>query len=573
MSNKIDLANIYQRIENAVLDRYDLTQVADWVCNNIKLNGRNLSFKGREYQKIILDSNAPEIVVKKCSQVGISELMLIDSLAMCQIVDGFNIIYTLPTATFAQKVMKTRVDPLIQGSPELTQNLAKTLDNASVKGFGNSHLYLSGTNSDNAVISVPADAIFVDELDFSDQEMVEKLQSRLTASTYRWWRYFSTPTVENYGIDKKFKNTRRFYNFCKCVHCNHYFIPQYLEHVRIPGYEGDLLAITKPMLNKIDWREATLFCPKCDKPADLSIEHRQYVCENPEDAGFAGEGYQVYPTDAPEIIKMSDLVLWSTNFDRKTQFQNFHLGITAEDKDSGLNLDDFERMKLVGEQPLRGQKVFGIDLGITCHIVVAVTNGTDKLTVLELHRVDYTDFEKTLQKLIRIHHPATILSDSQPYVETIYRLQNSIRNLYGALYVANKSMELFRLLTTQEDLSNATLKMRQVNINRNFAFNTLMDSIREGYIGVVPNIPDIDILAEHLQDMRRVPNGTRQAFSDGADTAEVEDYRWVKTSGNDHFHHALLYAYIAMYLVKHVPNRKHVSPLFYGSFKIKNQNL
>ena len=197
----------------------------------------------------------------------------------------------------------------------------------------------------------------------------------------------------------------------------------------------------------------------------------------------------------------------------------------------------------------------------------------DKLTVLELHRVEYTDFEKTLQRLIRIHHPATILSDSQPYVETIYRLQNSIRNLYGALYVTNKSMELFRLLASQEDLSKAILRVRQVNINRNFAFNTLMDSIREGYIGVVPNIPDIDILAEHLQDMRRVPNGTRQAFSDGADTAEVEDYRWVKTSGNDHFHHALLYAYIAMYLVKHRQDSKHVAALLCTSFKIKNQNL
>ena len=48
MSNRLNLFNIYQRIESAVLDQYDLTQVADWVCNNIKLNGRNLSFKGRE---------------------------------------------------------------------------------------------------------------------------------------------------------------------------------------------------------------------------------------------------------------------------------------------------------------------------------------------------------------------------------------------------------------------------------------------------------------------------------------------------------------------------------------------
>jgi hypothetical protein len=572
-TNRLNVEEIYQRVHDAVLGQYDLTQIADWARKHIKLNGRNLSFKGREYQERILQSSATEIVVPKCSQVGISELMLINSLALCTIVDGFNIIYTLPTATFAQRVMKTRVDPIIANCKELSNRLAKTLDNASVKGFGNSHLYLSGTNNNNAVISTPADAIFADELDFSDQTMVEKLQSRLTASSYRWWRFASTPTVANYGIDKRFKSTRRHYNFCKCCHCNYFFIPSYLDHVRIPGYEGSLLNITKPMLNTINWQAATLFCPKCAKPADLSIGNRVWVCENPEDTGFEGEGFQIYPTDAPEVIKMSDLILWSTKFDSKVQFQNFHLGITAEDEDSGLNASDVEVMKEVGTESLRGPRVFGIDLGTTCHIVVAVTNGVDKLTVTELHRVAYSEFENTLRKLIRIHRPSTILSDTQPYVETIYRLQGTIKNLYGALYSSKKTMEMFHLRETDEDLAQALLRVRQVDINRNFAFNTLMDSIRKGYIGVAPNIQDSSLFAEHLMDMKRVPSGGRRAFSDEPSNTEVESYLWVKTSGIDHYHHALLYAYVAMHLVKHVPQRNHVTPLYFNTVKIKTQNL
>lgn len=573
MVHKVDVFDIYQRVYDSVLDTYDLSQIADWAEANIKLNGFNLSFKGREYQKRILQSEAPEIVISKCSQVGISELMLIYSLALCNIVDGFNIIYTLPTSSFAQKIMKTRVDPLIAGSQELSSRLAKTLDNASVKGFGNSHLYLSGTNSDTAVISIPADAVFVDELDFSDQGMVEKLQSRLTASTYRWWRFASTPTVANYGIAKRFMFTRRHYNFCKCSHCNHYFVPSYLDHVRIPGYDGDLLAITKGMLNTINWQAATLFCPKCAKPADLSIGNRTWVCENPEDLGFKGEGFQIYPTDAPEIISMADLVQWSTNFDSKVQFQNFHLGITAEDQDSGLNLTDFEVMKVVGAESLRGSKVFGIDLGTICHVVVAVTDCVDKMTVLELHKFHYTEFEKNLKKLIRLHRPTTILSDTQPYVETIYRLQGTIRNLYGAMYSSKNNMELFHLRETEQDLEKALLRTRQVDINRNFAFNTLMDSIRVGNIGVKPNIADIDLFAEHIMDMKRVPSGGRLMISEETKNTDVESYIWVKTSGADHYHHALLYAYVAMHLVKHVPYRNFISPVFFSNIKVKNQNL
>ncbi len=95
-----------------------------------------MSFKGREYQERILKSEAPTIVVKKCSQVGISELMLMRNLALMDILNGFKIIHTLPTALFAQKVMKTRVDPLLASSPKLQSKLNKNLDNASVKQIG-----------------------------------------------------------------------------------------------------------------------------------------------------------------------------------------------------------------------------------------------------------------------------------------------------------------------------------------------------------------------------------------------------------------------------------------------------
>lgn len=572
-ASPIDLFAIFQRTRDAILQQYDFSQLPKWALENIKLNGQNLSFKGREYQKRILESTAPEVVVQKCSQVGISELMLIKNLALCNIVDGFNCIYTLPTATFAQRVMKTRIDPLIQGSKLLTERVSKTLDNASVKGFGNSLLYLSGTNNDNAVISVPSDCNTVDELDFSLLEMVEKLQSRLTASPWGFWNYLSTPTVEGFGISKKFSLTRRHYNYCKCCHCNHYFIPSYLDHVRIPDYSGPLLNITSQMLNTINWQAATLFCPNCQKPADLSIEHRHWVCENPDDLGFKGEGFQIYPTDAPEIIKMSDLVLWSTRFVSKTQFQNFHLGITAEDTDSGLNDTDLAIMRSVGEHKLHGHKVFGIDLGLVCHIVVAVTNVEDKLTVIELHQVPYTDLETTLRKLIRIHRPKIILSDSQPYVETIYRLQRTIKNLYGAIYSPKRTMQMFSLRDSEEDRSKGVLRVRQVDINRNFAFNTLMGSIREGYIGIAPNIPNSELFDEHLKDMKRVPTGGRKVITEETSNAEVEAYQWVKTSGNDHFHHATLYAYIAMHLVRLDYHRSSVSPLFVSSFRIKNQSL
>lgn len=566
MQLKLNLIDSLDRVKAATINQYGLSDMAEWIQKHLRLQGRPISFDGREYQKRILESTAPTVVVKKCSQVGLSELMLMRNLALMIILDGFKIIHTLPTAVFAQKVMKTRVDPLIQGSDLLSSRLNRDLDNASVKNFGNSFLYLSGTNTDNAVISVPADAISVDELDFSDLAQVEKLQSRLTASAYRWWSFVSTPTVPLFGIDNQFQASKRHYNFCKCVHCNKWFYPSYLEHLKIPGYTGDLLKITKQDLGTLRWREAEYLCPYCNKPVDLSIEHRDWVVENPLDK-FESDGFQVSPTDAPKIISGSDLVLWSTRFSRKVNFVNYHLGLVQEDEDSGLNNQDLELMTNVGRHSLHGFKVFGLDIGTVCHLTVGVTNGQGKLTVIDLIPIHYTQLEEELQRLIRIYRPVTIVSDSQPYVETIHRLQQKIHNLYGSVYITSKNLAPFTVIDKAEDTQKTILPVRQVNVNRNFSLNALMSDIRAGNIGIKEGLSEYGTFCNHLKDMKRAASSA--AIFTGDANTEADSYAWVKTTGNDHYHHSLLYTHVASQMVHHLPQSGGGLPVFLSTFRLK----
>lgn len=564
---RIDLNEVLKRIEVGVFGGFSLEQVGDWIKRYMSLGGRRVSFKGREYQERVLQSNAPMIAVKKCSQVGITELMLMRNFALMDIIDGFKIIHTLPSLAFAQRVMKTRVDPLINGSEYVRAKINKNLDNASVKQMGNSILYLGGTNTDSGVISTPADLIVVDELNFSVIENVEKLQSRLTASHYRWWNYVSTPTVSNFGIDAQFSATKRFYNHCRCVHCSNWFLPDYLQHCKIPDYGGDLLAITKADLGTIRWREAKLLCPFCHKEADLSIENREWVCENPMDLGFDGEGFQISPTDAPAIISMPDLVSWSTNFKRKVNFVNFHLGQTMEDEDTGISDADLMMMESVGRQGLRGFKVFGLDMGTTCHLTVAVTDGCGKLCVIALETIHYTEIEKELRRFVQMYKPTTIVVDSQPYVETVHRLQKFIHNLYGSVYVQSQNLEEFKLIDRVGDERKTLLDVRQVNVNRNLALNNLMTSIRSGQIGLSQTRYN-SLFKEHLKDMKRQAKSS-SVFTGEGDNSEVDSYIWVKTSGNDHFHHSLLYAYIASQMVHHLPAGRGSLPPFVSTFKLR----
>lgn len=567
--DKINLHEVFKRIEASVLGGLGADQLEEFITRYLRLSGRQISFVKREYQQRILQSDARIVVVKKCSQVGISELMIMRNLALMNLREPFNIIHALPTATFAQKVMKTRIDPLVRGSDYLMSRLNKNLDNASVKQIGHSFLYVNGTygGSATAAISIPADCISVDELNFCDQDVVSNLQSRLTASAYRSWIYVSTPTVPNFGIDAKFNSSKRYFNYCKCNHCNHWFIPNWLEQARIPNWDKPLLSISATDLGQVAWQETQIHCPNCDQIPNLLPEHREWVCENPLD-NYEADGFMISPMDAPQIISPADLVSWSTRFRNKDDFINFHLGESAESSDTGINDTDLDNMEHLGKDLVRGFKVFGLDMGTACHLTVASTDGQGKMTIIALHKIHYTELEQELKRHIAHYRPTTIVADSQPYVETIHRLQQTIPNLYGSVYITSRNLEAFKLIDRTEDKQRSLLDVRQVNVNRNLALNNLMIEIRSGNIGIKPMAEVIEF-REHLKDMKR-QSQNYGGFNGESESGEAESYVWVKTTGNDHYHHSLLYAYIASQMVHHLPQNRIVLPPFVSRFKVKS---
>ena len=181
-------------------------------------------------------------------------------------------------------------------------------------------------------------------------------------------------------------------------------MPKWLDHARIPGFNRDLLSVTAEDLARIHWQETQLHCPNCGKVPSLLPERREWICENQMD-NYEADGFMISPMDAPEIISPADLVSWSTRFKNKSMFINFHLGETAESSETGINEADLLRMREVGKTPLYGFKVFGLDMGTPCHLVVGVTDVNGRLNVVELHAIRYTDLEYELPRLVARHNP------------------------------------------------------------------------------------------------------------------------------------------------------------------------
>lgn len=549
-----------ERLKSATLQKHTVGMLPEWICKHTKINGSNYSFIDHEYQERILRDESQEVVIRKCSQVGLSETSARMALGLCAVIPHYTVGYTLPTAGFATTFMRTRIDPVIQSSPYLSSMIHTTTDNAEVKRLGDSFLYLKGSQSSNAPISVPMDHLIHDEVDFSDPEVISQYQSRLTHSKHKRKTKLSTPTIPNRGIDREFQRSRRHFNFVKCNHCNAWFVPDYFNHVRIPGFAGDIREITKNNLHKYDYAHTYVECPSCGGKPSLQHKHREWVCENPDDH-YVAAGYQVAPFDAPNIISPGYLVEASTQYKRYIDFINFNLGIPAEDKESTLTREDLEVLLIPGLDVAYGSYVMGLDMGMQCHCLICFCTYDGFLIDVHSEVIPVHDVRRRRRELAREYGVRMTVVDSQPYTETVLAMQEEDKNLFGAVYVRSKNIETHTVRDKEEDKKEAKVEVRQVNINRDKALDALMEAVRARQILKVSDEND-ELWMTQLCDMRRIKEWTADA--------ELS-FVWRKSEdGNDHFHHAQLYAWVASQLLG-VSRNKVVLPFVAKRMPTKKQ--
>lgn len=546
-----------ERLKAATLDRHTLEEIPEWLCANTYINGKPFSFVDHEYQERIARDQSVEKVIRKCSQIGISELSARIALAMCNMQRGFTCIYTLPTAHFAATFMRSRIDPVIASSPYMKSSIATAHDNSEVKAFGTSFLYVKGSQSSNAPISIPANMLIHDELDFSDPDVISQYQSRLTHSKVKRKIKLSTPTLPERGIDKEFSRSRRHFNFVKCNHCNHWFVPDYYKHVRVPGFSGELKEITKANLHSVKYNEAKVECPKCGGVPSLQPEFREWVCEN-EDEGFIAAGYQISPFDAPNIITPGYLIEASTQYRRIVDFQNFNLGLPAEDQESILLRSEMEAC--LTDDDVGGYSfVIGLDLGMICWLTVASVASDQRLVVVHTEGVPLHRLRGRYKELARQYRVRVSVSDALPYTETVWAMQQGDLNLYSAIFTRSKGVETFTLKKRDEEAKDGVADLRQININRDRAMDHLMDSIRTGMIMKRRDEND-ELWIKHCMSMSRVKQWTPDAEM---------SFVWRKPEdGEDHLWHSLLYVHIASQILGVSRNTGIWLPPILGSFKV-----
>lgn len=351
-----------------------------------RIEGEKFSFAGHEFQRQIIRDTKSRIYVRKCSQVGLSEVMVQKLLALSSVLRHKRIIFTLPVAQMAQKFSKDRIDGVINQSPYYSSLVKVANNSASQKLIGTTTVYVGGTFGDTGAISVPAYCVISDEIDFSNQVTLGKLSSRLRHAEKDEMGYagmrveFSTPTVDDYGIDERFKRGNQMYYHARCTHCETQVVPDFFRDFRIPGYDKEIMELERVDLQNPEYKfaDAWIACPNCGEDlwdALCDDSRREWIATKPD----AWEhSYQVYPWDVPTYNTPQSIIRQFGEYTTYQDFANFVIGVpfTSPDNSFLVNEDHAKRVSdaelwVYKHYVITAPTVGGLDVGKTCHFTVA----------------------------------------------------------------------------------------------------------------------------------------------------------------------------------------------------------
>jgi len=226
-----------------------------------------LSFDRMHYLIDIYKDNAPEKVLMKSTQSGITEWLIIEIIVDAKFRKR-NVFYVMPTDKLKNQFINTRFDRSVVNT-ELYKGLFKDAEynNMSVKQIGDASIFFAVSNSRNNFTSFPADTYIVDEMDECNLDNLAMAPERLAFSKDPRSIKVANPTYPDIAIDWEWQKSDQKHWFLTCTHCGHKFMPDFFINVVKEVDKGDF-SVLDPDFEFGQKQDARLFCDKCMKPVD-----------------------------------------------------------------------------------------------------------------------------------------------------------------------------------------------------------------------------------------------------------------------------------------------------------------
>lgn len=532
------VAEFLNRIDARFARDTEAMSIGDWLCANTKLRGRPFSFDRYPFQKAIADDLHPNMDVIKPSQVGLTEVQIRKAMAFLARHRGTSLIFTLPTDAMFERTSSTRILPLAKEENAFnleTESGEKPIRSKSLIQIGTSFLYITGAKEGDAT-SIPADVVFNDEVDLTNQEMLALFGSRMQNSDWKINQRFSTPTFLNFGIDAGYQASDQHVYMVQCDACNHWQEPLFTErNVEIPGLPSTvpLLEIDSALFDsgRLQLDNAYVCCEQCRAPLDLGrTEHREWVARFPSRSHHRGYRVSPFSTDR---LSVGYVVTEMLKYGRKNflrGWSNTVLGLPYTAGSARLNDAEIEPcftgQSSVPQIDRTKPSWLGIDMGQVCHIILSQGHSEEDQEVQKFLSVPVAQLFTVVQDILDNYNVIYGSVDRHPYTPTADALfQMSGGRIIPVEYRGTK------------DANPVGDPPTHLQANRTALLDEVPRVIRlqrikfHGYGGQKA------LISEHLKDMVRDENPEQPAT-------------WVKLTGNDHYFHALGFLLFAVGLNK-----------------------
>jgi len=481
----------------------------------VNSRGTPLNFKNRPYLIQIYQDQYPNIVYTKSAQMGISERLISECVWIAEQL-GLNSMFTTPAQAQLQDFVQARLNPTLEMSEYLKTRIEdddQKTRKLGLKKIGKGHIYFRGSQNQKQIISVDADAVFLDERDRFVEDNVPYIEKRLLASALKWRREASTPTLPNWGVHRSYLESDRRIWQVQCKHCK--------EWQEIDFFKS------------VDMEKKICRCTKCHKPIDRLDYNGRWLIQNP---ASQVHGYMISGMYNP-MVTVADLIKKYrksrvSGFSALQQFYNQDLGLPYEVEGQRIKLEELHACVHEYMFPVSDIKgcFLGVDVGpdiLHCTVLERGFNGQFRLIWVGTVSKFFGPAD-SVEQVIRAYGVKTTVIDKKP--ETT-KVQELIAMFPGKVYAAIYSMTDFPVqeYTLWDDIKY------EVRLDRTNSLDYLIADIQNKKMELPKNIETVRDYFEQLRASSRVTekNSKGQNIS-----------KWIE-KGADHYFHSLNYARVA----------------------------
>ncbi len=459
----------------------------------------------------------PYIVVKKSTQCGISEWLLVETIMGARDVSVF---YTLPTDTLKNRFVQNRFDRSVEFTPYYQALLRREeyhkSSSTSLKHLGRGAIAFSGSNSTAPFTEFPADWFIVDELDECDQDNLIMGEERLSASTRKRQIKVANPTLSGFGIDTEWRESDQKEWYIRCSSCGHEFHPDFFKNVVRQVSDDTFVVIDKNYKGNNDINP---ICEKCGKPFDR-FAPGEWIVQNP--AGRKS-GYHISKMFSGTVT-MRELVdrfnKGLSNDSVLARFYNADLGLAFTAKGARIDtlmLDECVRDYGMPDIMTSGVSVMGVDVGKVMHVRINEITANGSMKAVYIGTVKD---EQEVADLYRRYRVRIAVVDAMPEYRMSRRLCSRFKGFFMCYYGGDR-------------VERVDIVKKEVTVPRTPALDAVKEAIITQQVFYPRNAASIPDFYDQMTASTRVYDEDR------------DRYHWDEGNAADHYFHAECYAILA----------------------------